>query len=102
MKRVAGQEVNNRSLIQNAWDLYKVMQQLPSKVNYIYIMTKTIKEEAAKIQEMTMKTVKGTMKIQAVVGLGDGRYAIMLQGLLLQGRGVCSGVSWVGDEGRVI
>ena len=32
-------------------------------------------EETAKIQQLAMKTVKGTMKIHAVVGLGDGHYA---------------------------
>ena len=74
VKRVADQEVNKGSLIQNAWDLYKVMRQLPSKVHYIYIMTNMIKEEAAKIQQINMKTVKGTMKIHAVVGLGNRQY----------------------------
>ena len=32
VKRVTDQEVNKGSLIQNTWDLYKVMCQLPSKV----------------------------------------------------------------------
>ena len=71
MKQVADQEVNKGSLIQNTWDLkYKVMRQLPSKVQYMYITTNTIKED----QDPTT-TVKGTMKIHAVVGLGDGQYA---------------------------
>ena len=34
-----------------------------------------IKEETAKIQQLAMKTVKGRMKIHAVVGQGDGHYA---------------------------
>ena len=75
VKRVADQEVNKGSLIQNAWDLYKVMHLLPSKIKYMYVTTNTIKEETAKIQQLAMKTVKGTMKIHAVVGLGDGHYA---------------------------
>ena len=75
VKWVADQEVNKGSLIQNAWDLYKVMCRLPSKIQYMYITTNTIKEETAKIQQLALKTVKGTMKIHAVVGLGDGKYA---------------------------
>ena len=74
VKRVADQEVNKGSLIQNAWDLYKVMRLLPSKIKYMYVTTNTIKEET-KIQQLAMKTVKGTMKIHTVVGLGDGHYA---------------------------
>ena len=76
VKRIADQEVNKGSLIQNAWDLYKVMRLLPSKIQYMYVTTNTIKEETAKIQQLPMKTVKGTMKIHGVVGLpGDGKYA---------------------------
>ena len=75
VKRVADLEVNKGSLIQNAWDLYKVMPLLPSKIKYMYVTTNTIKEETAKIQQLAMKTVEGMMKIHAVVGLGDGHYA---------------------------
>ena len=75
VKRVADQELNKGSLIQNTRDLYKVMCQLLSKVHYIYITTDNIKVEAAKIQQTNMKTVKGTIKVHAVVGPGEGQNA---------------------------
>ena len=65
-----------------------------------------IKEETAKIQQLAMKTVKGSMKIHAVVGLGDGKYTTgetsCFKECCYMGGEFFSGVSWVGEEGSVI
>ena len=62
--------------IQERIPLHGVIRLLPSKIKYMYVTTNTIKEETAKIQQLPMKTVKGTVKIHGVVGLpGDGKYA---------------------------
>ena len=81
VKRVADLEVNKGSLIQNAWDLYKVMRLLPSKIKYMYVTTNTIKEETAKIQQLATKTVKGMMKIHA--GIMQPRRLLVLRSAVI-------------------
>ena len=59
----------------------------------MYVTANSIKQEALKTQVLTMKTVKGTIKIHAVVGLADMppvrhhalRSAVIREGSLFQG-----------------
>ena len=101
VKRVADQEVNKGSLIQNAWDLYKVMRLLPSKIQYMYITTNQSRRRQPKSSNWPWRRWRAQWRHMRWWGWGTGimqperllvlRSAVIREGSLfwgvLSGRG---------------
>lgn len=71
-KRLADEAIKQgKAVIQDAKDFYRwcIVSSLTPKVDFLYVEADTCEEKREELKKMTIKTVKNTMKIHAVIGI---------------------------------